>query len=80
MLRSARAQARTPEFRQAYPTLSTVERIIAWTATRHGRRVTLRHLRVDKNDTWFRTCCAAINLRTLITRGLTRQHRTWALA
>ncbi|HZE15826.1 MAG TPA: transposase [Mycobacterium sp.] len=38
-LRAARAQARTPEFKQAYPTRSTVERIISWTATSRGRRV-----------------------------------------
>ena len=33
LLRAARAQARTPEFQQAYPTRSMVERIVAWTAT-----------------------------------------------
>src|SRR5262249_22000157 len=31
LLRAARAQARTQEFKQAYPTRSTIERIIAWT-------------------------------------------------
>ena len=34
LLRAARAQARTPQFKQDYPTRSTVERIIAWAATR----------------------------------------------
>lgn len=80
LLRAARAQARTPQFKQAYPTRSTIERIIAWTATRNGRRIKLRYIGVDKNDAWFRTRCAAINLRTLITRGLTRQNGAWALA
>ena len=44
LLRAARAQVRTPEFKQAYPTRSTIERIIAWTATQHGRRIKLRYL------------------------------------
>ena len=33
LLRAARAQARTDEFKQAYPTRSVIERIISWTAT-----------------------------------------------
>jgi Transposase DDE domain/Transposase domain (DUF772) len=42
LLRQARARARTPEFRQAYPTRAMIERTIAWTATQNGRRVRLR--------------------------------------
>ena len=34
LLRAARAQARTPEFKRAYPTRSMIERVISWTATR----------------------------------------------
>ena len=34
LLRAARAQARTPEYKLAYPTRAAIERIIAWTATR----------------------------------------------
>jgi Transposase DDE domain/Transposase domain (DUF772) len=79
-LRAARAQARTPEFQQAYPTRSVVERVIAWTATSRGRRTKLRYLGVDKNHAWFRNRCAAINLRTLIGNGLTRIDGAWALA
>jgi hypothetical protein len=79
LLRAARAQARTPEFQQAYPTRSMVERIVAWTATNRGRRIKLRYLGVDKNHAWLRTRCAAINLRTLINGGLNRQDGTWAL-
>lgn len=79
LLRAARAQARTPEFKQAYPTRSTVERIIAWAATHHGRRVKLRYLGTTKHDAWLRTRCAALSLRTLIKHGLTRQDGTWAL-
>jgi hypothetical protein len=44
LLRQARAQARTPRFKQAYPTRSMVERVIAWTATCNGRRVRLRYI------------------------------------
>jgi hypothetical protein len=80
LLRAARAQARTPEFKQAYPTRSMVERVIAWTATSRGRRIKLRYLGVDKNHAWLRTRCAAINLRTLINNGLTRTDGAWALA
>ncbi len=80
LLRAARAQARTPEFKQAYPTRSMVERVIAWTATNRGRRITLRYLGIDKNHAWLRTRCAAINLRTLVNGGLTRRDEAWALA
>jgi len=80
LLRAAREQARTPKFKQDYPTRSTVERIIAWVATQRGRRVKLRYLGVDKNHAWLRNRAAAINLRTLVNAGLTRHHGTWALA
>ena len=80
LLRAARAQARTDDFKQAYPTRSAIERIIAWTATQNGRRVRLRYLGAARNDAWLHTRCAAINLRTLLRHGLTRQNGTWALA
>jgi IS5 family transposase len=80
LLRAARAQARTAEFRQACPTRSAVERIIAWTATRNGRRIRLRYTGTAKNDAWLHTRCAAINLRTLLRHGLTRSEGTWVLA
>ena len=54
LLRAARAQARTPEFKQAYPTRSTIERIVGWTATSPGRRIKLRYLGVEKNHAWLR--------------------------
>jgi hypothetical protein len=50
-----------------------VERIIAWVATRRGRRVALRYLGVAKNNAWLRNRAAAINLRTLVNAGLTRR-------
>ena len=80
LLRAARAQARTPEFKQDYPTRSSVERIIAWVATQPGRRVKLRYLGVTKNHAWLRNRAAAINLRTLLNAGLTRHDGAWALA
>jgi hypothetical protein len=80
LLRAARAQARTPEFRRAYRTRSAAERIIAWTATSSGRRVKLRYLGTAKNNAWLHGRCAAINLRTLLSAGLTRQDRAWVVA
>jgi hypothetical protein len=80
LLRAARAQARTPQFKQDYPTRSMIERIIAWTATQNGHRVKLRYLGVDKNHAWLRNRCAAINLRTLVNSGLTCRDGAWALA
>ena len=80
LLRAARAQARTSEFRQAYPTRSAIERIIAWTATRSGHRIRLRYLGTAKNDAWLHTRCAAVNLRTLLRHGLTRSQGAWILA
>ncbi|MDT2003914.1 IS5/IS1182 family transposase [Rhodococcus opacus] len=80
LLRAARAQARTPQFKQDYPTRSTVERIIAWAATQNGHRLKLRYLGVRKNDAWLRTRCASMNLRTLVNSGLTRENGVWALA
>jgi Transposase DDE domain/Transposase domain (DUF772) len=80
LLRAARAQARTPQFKKAYPTRAVIERIIAWTATSHGRRIKLRYLGADKNNAWLHNRTAAINLRTLLNAGLTRQAGTWAIA
>ena len=80
LLRAARAQGRTPEFKAAYPTRASVERTVAHVATQNGRRVKLRHLGVDKNDAWLHTRAAALNLRTLLRHGLTRIGGAWTLA
>lgn len=80
LLRAARAQARTAGFRQAYPTRSAVERVIAWTATQNGHRIRLRYRGAAKNNAWLRTRCAALNLRTLLKAGLTRADGAWTLA
>jgi Transposase DDE domain/Transposase domain (DUF772) len=79
LLRAARAQARTDDFKKAYPTRSAIERVIAWTATQNGRRIRLRYLGAAKNNAWLRTRCAAINLRTLLRHGLIRRNGAWVL-
>src|SRR6266567_144774 len=80
LLRAARAQARTPRFKQDYPTRSNVERTVAQVATQNGRRVKLRHLGAAANNAWLHTRCAALNLRTLLRHGLTRTNGAWAIA
>lgn len=77
-LRSARTLARDPvwqsEYRQHRP---MVERAIAW-LTRNNRKV--RYRGVAKNDHWLHHRSAALNLRRLITMGLTHTGTTWAIA
>jgi hypothetical protein len=80
LLRAARAQARTAEYKEKYPVRSAIERIIAWTATRSGRRIRLRYHGTAKNDAWLHNRCAAVNLRTLLRHGLTRSEGAWILA
>jgi hypothetical protein len=80
LLRAAREQGRTPAFTQAYPTRSNVERTVAHVATQNRRRIRLRHLGVQTNNTWLRARAAALNLRTMLKHGLTRADGAWALA
>jgi Transposase DDE domain len=80
LLRQARARARTPQFKQAYPTRSSIERTIAWTATQNGRRVRLRYIGTIKNNAWLHSRCAGLNLRTPVNAGLTRSGAAWVLA
>ena len=54
-----------------------VERSIAW-LTRGNRK--LRYRGVTKNDHWLHHRAAALNLRRLITLGLTCTGTTWAIA
>ncbi|SNT45249.1 Transposase DDE domain-containing protein, partial [Streptosporangium subroseum] len=54
-----------------------VERAVAWVVARGNRR--LRYLGAIKNDAWLHTRAAALNLRTLISLGLTRTNGTWAI-
>jgi hypothetical protein len=57
-----------------------VERVISQVASRGGRRLKLRYRGTATNNAWLKRRTAALNLRNLIGRGLTRQHGTWALA
>lgn len=76
--RSARIECRKPkwtnEYRQYRP---MVERSIAW-LTRGNRKV--RYRGVAKNDHWLHHRSAALNLRRLLTMGLTHTGTTWAIA
>jgi hypothetical protein len=57
-----------------------VERAIAQVATWRGRRVKLRYRGVTKNHAWLKYRTAALNLRNLASRGLTRRGGAWILA
>lgn len=78
LLRAARSTARDPdwqaEYRQHRP---MVERSIAW-LTRGNRKV--RYRGIIKNDHWLHHRAAALNLRRLITLGLSHTGTNWALA
>ena len=80
LLRAARAQARTPEFKAAYPTRAGIERTVAHVATQSGRRVQLCYLGTTKNDAWLHTRAAALNLRALPRHGLIRSSGAWTPA
>jgi hypothetical protein len=82
LLRAARrAWATSPglleNYRQHRP---NVERAIAQLATRGGRRLKLRYLGTARNNAWLKHRTAALNLRNLINRGLTRRGGAWVLA
>jgi IS5 family transposase len=76
--RATRRQARNPywlnEYRQHRP---MVERAIAW-LVRGNRK--LRYRGVTKNDHWLHHRVAALNLRRMITLGLTHTNTGWAIA
>ena len=76
--RAHRARAADPDFQAVYRRhRPMVERSIAW-LTRGHRRVPYRG--VAKNDAWLHLRAAAINLRRLLTLGLTGIDGRWALA
>jgi Transposase domain (DUF772)/Transposase DDE domain len=79
MLRAARAG--WPALREDYKKWRpNVERSVAQVATQRGRRLKLRYRGVTPNDAWLKTRTAALNLRNLVGRGLTRHDGTWRLA
>jgi len=76
--RDHRARAKQPEFQQIYRAKRPlVERSIAW-LTRGNRR--LRYRGVAKNNAWLHHRVAALNLRRLLTLGLTQTNGAWTLA
>jgi Transposase domain (DUF772)/Transposase DDE domain len=82
LLRQARRDwAENPGLRAAYRQhRPNVERVISQLASRGGRRLKLRYVGVATNNAWLKRRTAALNLRNLIGRGLTRRDGTWALA
>jgi hypothetical protein len=82
ILRAARANWATcsrlrEDYRKYRP---NIERVISQIASRGGRRLKLRYRGVAKNNAWLKHRTATLNLRNLISRGLTREHGTWMLA
>lgn len=76
--RAHRARAQGDQFQETYRSLRPmVERTLAW-LTRGNRRVPYRG--IAKNDAWFNHRAAAVNLRRLLTLGLTNSEGAWALA
>ena len=82
LLRAARAGwAAGSGLRKDYRTYRpNVERAIAQVATWRGRRLKLRYRGTVRNHAWLKRRTAALNLRNLIGKGLTRRDGTWALA
>ncbi|HEY2270060.1 MAG TPA: IS1182 family transposase [Streptosporangiaceae bacterium] len=82
LLRAARAAwAAGPQLRQDYMAHRPhIERAIAQVATFRGRRLKLRYRGVTRNHAWLKRRTAAINLRSLLGRGLALSEGTWILA
>ncbi len=81
LLRAARADwAALPGLREDYRKYRpNVERVICQVASRGGRRLKLRYLGTARNNAWLKDRTAALNLRNLIGRGLTRAEGGWVL-
>jgi len=82
LLRDARQQwAADPGLREDYARHRPhVERVIAQVATWRGRRLKLRYRGTAKNQAWLKRRTAALNLRNLAGKSLTRRDGTWVLA
>jgi hypothetical protein len=78
LTRAHRHQAADPSFQALYRQhRPMIERSIAW-LTRGNRR--LRYRGTATNNQWLHTRAAALNLRRLLTLGLTRTANSWTLA
>ena len=82
LLRAARADwAADTGLREDYMRYRpNVERAVAQVATWRGRRLKLRYRGVARNHAWLKRRTAALNLRNLIGKGLTRRDGAWVLA
>jgi hypothetical protein len=82
LLREARRDwSGNPDLRQNYRAFRpNVERVVSQIASQGGRRVKLRYRGTAKNHAWLKRRTAALNLRNLISRGLTRIDGHWTLA
>jgi hypothetical protein len=82
LLRAARAGwAAGSGLRKDYMTYRpNVERAIAQVATWRGRRLKLRYRGTARNHAWLKRRTAALNLRNLTGKGLTRRDGAWVLA
>ncbi len=82
LLRQARADwAASTGLREDYMKhRPNVERAVAQVATWRGRRLKLRYRGTAKNHAWLKRRTAALNLRNLISKGLTRRDGAWELA
>ena len=77
-LHQARRQATDPEFWAAYTTTRPMgERSISWLVADGCRKV--RYRRLERNRHWLRLRCAALNLKRLVTFGLTLTSDGWSL-
>jgi hypothetical protein len=80
LLRAARRDWAATGLRKDYMAhRPNVERAIAQVATWRGRRLKLRYRGVGKNHAWLKRRTAALNLRNLTGRGLTRSDGAWVL-
>ena len=81
LLRAARADwAADTGLREDYMAhRPNVERAIAQVATFRGRRLRLRYRGVASNHAWLKRRTAALNLRNLLGKGLTRRDGAWVL-
>lgn len=72
MLRQARRNwVGDPQLREKYRKFRpNVERVISQLANRGGRRVKLRYRGTVKNNAWLTRRTAGLNLRNLLSRGL----------
>ena len=82
LLRAARADWAAPtglreDYMKHRPNL---ERAVAQVATWRGRRLKLRYRGTARNHAWLKRRTAALNLRNLLGKGLTRRDGTWVLA